>query len=308
MPAVITHHLFGEDALAKLPAGLIDGQEERLAFLLANQGPDPFFMRFLTTPKAAACCHRLAEAMHDRHVVPALFAAREAVSYLPPADLAIGRAFALGLVGHYVLDSLTHAFIYAEQDAIIEADPTLAGAEAEVHAVIESEIDSWMLWSLRGQTVLDVPAPSNLAHTKRVVRVGGAMFSQVAMDTFRIMVRPGYYEASVRDYGLVLALTNPPISSSVLSAAFLEHLVRGKSYLYAQAHPVQQGDRCPAANLERRPWRDASTGETSTESFADLYYDRALEAWPSFAEAFTRGEREVFAQLADGLNYNGVRR
>ena len=59
MPAIITHHVFGEEAVTALPEGLIDGQEELLAFLLGNQGPDPFFARFSTLPAHITACHRL---------------------------------------------------------------------------------------------------------------------------------------------------------------------------------------------------------------------------------------------------------
>lgn len=304
MPAVITHHLFGEDALAKLPAGLVDGQEEKLAFLLANQGPDPFFMRFLAWPPAAGACHRLGLAMHEGRVVEALFAAREAVSHLPQDDMGIGRAFALGLVGHYLLDSRTHPFVYAQQNALIATDPSLAGAEREVHSIIECEIDSWMLRSLRGQTVLEAPPMANLAHTDRVVRVGGALFSQLAMQVFDIRIGIGDYEGSVDDYELTLALTCPPISTTTLGIAFAERLLRGKSYLRSLAHPVQEDDECPAANLACRPWLDATTGQESTLSFGDLYY-LALDEWPTFAETYSRGDRGVFGRLTRGINYNG---
>ena len=50
MPSLITHHIFGEDAAQRLPEGLVDGEEELLAFLLGNEGPDPFFVRFRTIP------------------------------------------------------------------------------------------------------------------------------------------------------------------------------------------------------------------------------------------------------------------
>ena len=66
MPALITHHLFGEKSAALLPEGIIRNQEELLAFILGNQGPDPFFTRFSTTPENASACHRLAHLMHER--------------------------------------------------------------------------------------------------------------------------------------------------------------------------------------------------------------------------------------------------
>lgn len=113
MPAIITHHIFGEDVLRTLPAGMVEGEEEVLAFLLGNQGPDPLFARFSTVPSVAVRCRRLGHAMHDGRVVEAAFAMRDGVSHLPVADERVGRAFALGALGHYALDRTAHPFVFA---------------------------------------------------------------------------------------------------------------------------------------------------------------------------------------------------
>ncbi|HBO61097.1 MAG TPA: hypothetical protein DD645_00080, partial [Olsenella sp.] len=83
MPAVITHHIFGEDIAASLPAGMVEGEEELLAFLLGNQGPDPLFARFSTLPSRARTCHRLAGLIQGGSVTRALLALRDGVSHLP---------------------------------------------------------------------------------------------------------------------------------------------------------------------------------------------------------------------------------
>ena len=57
MPALMTHHLVGEESIERLPGGLISTDDERIAFLLANQGPDPFFFRF-RTPNSSTCTER----------------------------------------------------------------------------------------------------------------------------------------------------------------------------------------------------------------------------------------------------------
>ena len=66
MPALITHHLFGEESIDRLPAGIVTTPEERTAFLLANQGPDPFFFR-VRTPNLSSCM-QLAHRMHSAYV------------------------------------------------------------------------------------------------------------------------------------------------------------------------------------------------------------------------------------------------
>ena len=56
MPALITHHLFGEESIDRLPQGVITSDEERIAFILGNQGPDPFFFHMLTPGSSGWRC------------------------------------------------------------------------------------------------------------------------------------------------------------------------------------------------------------------------------------------------------------
>ena len=177
MPAIITHHIFGEDVLRTLPAGMVEGEEEVLAFLLGNQGPDPLFARFSTAPSVAVRCRRLGHAMHDGRVVEAAFAMRDGVSHLPVADERVGRAFALGALGHYALDRTAHPFVFAQQEALAAAEPSLAGAGSELHAVIESDIDSWILWEKRPRHGAG-PSRRRQPHAHRAHRPRGGSAAQ----------------------------------------------------------------------------------------------------------------------------------
>lgn len=304
MPAIITHHLFGEDAANALPAGTIKGQEELLAFLLGNQGPDPLYARILTTPQAASVCHKLADDLHDGHVVEAFVAAREAVTKLPDEDKRVGRAFVLGLLGHYVLDSTAHPFVYAQQFGICEADESLAELGDDVHALIESDIDVWMLWSQRGLTVRQAPAVANLARTERIRRVSSAIFSQIASQVFGTELGADEYGNSVRDYAFIYRLIDPVESRHSHLVTKLEKRVRDKAYLKALAHATKHDDTCPAANLSCQRWRNPFTGKPSTLSFGDLYI-LALEHWPAFATALLDDDRVALEDLTHGLNYLG---
>ncbi|MFR7798316.1 MAG: hypothetical protein ACLU37_09710 [Collinsella sp.] len=49
---------------------------------------------------------------------------RDGVSHLQPRDANLGRAFALGLLSHYVLDRNAHPFVYEQQFGIVESDPS----------------------------------------------------------------------------------------------------------------------------------------------------------------------------------------
>ena len=299
MPAIICHHIFGEDAAAMLPEGMIDGEEELLAFLLGNQGPDPLFARFSTLPGAAAADHRLAYQMHDERCGQALMAFRDGVQHLPVADERIGRAFVLGLLAHYRLDSVAHPFVFSQQEALAAASPALAGAQEDLHAVIESDIDSWILWEKRRATVLERPAHMNLMRTERICRVAGALFSQVAFSVYGRTMGAEEYGACVADYEFEYRMLDPASSPMARAVGALERIVKPHSFAQAMAHRVVRSCECAAANLDRRAWADPTDGRIRHESFADLF-EEALAGYPELAEAFVRGNIEF------SLNYNGV--
>ena len=304
MPAIITHHIFGEDIAAGLPKGLLEGEEELLAFLLANQGPDPLLARFSTLPSRVALCRSLGARIQGGRVTRAFMRLRDGVNRLPLADQRIGRAFALGLLGHYALDRKAHPFVVSQQRAIVGMDPSLAPAERGVHAVIESDIDSWILWEKRHATVEERPAATNLMRTERVARVGGALFSQVALAVYGIAIGAGEYAACVRDYETIYRLIEPAGSARARAIGAVERLGHGYSLMEALAHYVQRRDECPAANLERRAWEHPYTGEVRTDSFADLFDEARLE-YPALAEAFVRGDKDELSKLVGGLSYEG---
>lgn len=304
MPALITHHIFGEDLAQGLPAGLLEGEEELLAFLLANQGPDPLFARFSTLPARARACRRLADEVQASRATRAFLALRDGVSHLPSPDERVGRAFALGLLGHYALDRAAHPFVIAQQRALADADESLAPAAREVHALIESDLDTWILWEKRHATVLERPAAANLMRTARIERVGGALFSQMGLSVFGIAVGAGEYGAAVRDYERICRLIDPAGNRRVRALGTVERLARRRSLAEAASHYVRRSDECPAANLERRAWAHPFTGEVRHDSFADLF-DEARLAYPVLAEAFVRDRKDELRELVGGLNYEG---
>lgn len=304
MPALITHHLFGERSATLLPEGVITNEEELLAFLLGNQGPDPFFFRVLTTPERGSEARGLAHQMHDGRMTSAFTSLREGVGHLPAADAGIGRAFALGMLSHYALDRVAHPYVYAQQYAIIAAGDGLFDADSEVHAVIESDLDTWMLWKLRRATVHDCPPASELVRTERICRVAGALLSQVAWETFGLKVGASEYAGAVSNMELCYRAIEPYGSVRTSGIGAIEGIVRSHSLLRALSHRVSTSEECAAANLEHAEWVNPFTREASTESFPEVF-DRALKGWPSLSLAFTHGGDELREAVA-GLNYEGL--
>lgn len=304
MPAIITHHLFGEDASRKLASNHPFNEEELLAFLLGNQGSDPYYFCFTATPAAIQACHTLARVTHQDSVIDALLVARDAVTYLPQDDQKIGQAFALGLVAHYLLDSEAHAFIHAQEEQLFAVDESLREAQAQIHALIESELDTWLLWNTRKQTIAEAPAHGDLVRTERVSRIAGTICSQVAWQVYHITVSPDRYEGCLRDYELIYRTIDPKGNRYGRMLSGAERLGVRYSLLDALSHTDKPTEDCPSANLACHPWRDELTGEEKTTSFPDVFYD-SLDAWPALAEAYTRGDVDGLKALIR-RDYNGA--
>lgn len=303
MPAIITHHLFGEQSATLLPEGMVSTEEELLAFLLGNQGPDPFFFRVLGTPDTVKAAQKLAHNMHEEKMFEAFSVLRDCVSHLPKRDAELGRAFALGMLSHYALDRVAHPFVYAQEYALMDANQDLASAGNQVHAVIESDLDTWMLWQKRHATVIECPPTSELVYTERILQVAGAMLSHVAWAVFGLAVPPSGYGTAVKQMSLCYKVIEPYGSIGSNGLGVLERAVNEHSLIQSLAHKVSKSNECPAANLDRQVWVNPWTHDGSNESFMDLF-DKAAEGWPALALAFTHGGEELKGAIA-GLNYSG---
>lgn len=301
MPALMTHHLFGEESIERLPKGIIETDEDRAAFLLANQGPDPFFFR-VRTPHVRECL-KLAQVMHRSRLSAQFSAMREGVSRLQRHDASTGRAFALGMLSHYVLDRNAHPFVYAQQNGIIDTDPTLAGCGSEVHAVIEGDLDVLMLQLKRdGATVADYPPAGELMTNERIDKIAGALISHTAGTVYGLPVGASEYGGAVADMRLAYRLIEPYGSASSRVLSTLESAVRSKSILGALAHRVTLEPPRRTGNLDHLPWKNPFTQEVSRESFPELF-DRALDDYAATAARFIAGVD--MTEATGHVNYSG---
>ncbi len=291
MPALITHRLFGEESVELLAPGIVSTDEERMAFLLANQGPDPFFFRVRTL--AMGDCMELARRMHRARMTRQFSALREGVSRLNEHDAKLGRAFVLGLLSHYVLDRNAHPFVYDQQWGIMEADPSLSKQGSDVHAVIESDLDILMLQIKRdGATIEAFPPAAELVTTDRIDRVAGALMSHVANKVYGLPIGAGEYGGAVADMVLAYRMIEPAGSLPTRVVPLFAGL----------AHPVTDQAPRRAGNLDHLAWTDPFTDRASNESFPEVF-DRALEDYRSTAARFVDGAD--MAEVTRHVNYSG---
>lgn len=305
MPALITHHLFGEKAAKALPSSIFPNREHRLAFLLGNQGPDPFFFRFFGLPKSIESSQELASRMHNESIAKAFQVLRDAVLALPKEDQSLGRAFALGMLSHYALDRVAHPYVYGLQNEIIEQNvDAMADASSQVHAVIESQLDSWMLRRFRNKTVKECPPYKELETTDRINRVAGALLSQVAWEVFAIDLGADEYAQAVKNMTFVYKHIEPAGSLSGSALGLLEEKARGNySMLSSLSHEIVGSGDTPLANVDRKPWTNPWNHRKERDSFLDRF-NEALGNYPQLAKAFIAGGSKL-SRAVNNLNYEG---
>ena len=301
MPALITHRLFGEEALEKLPDGIVSSEDERIAFLIANQGPDPFFFRVRTLELGT--CMELGRRMHRCRITRQFDALRDGVSHLQKREASLGRAFVLGLLSHYVLDRTAHPFVYAQQWGIQKADESLAEAGSQVHAVIESDLDVLMLQLKRdGATVADCPPAGELLTNERINRVAGVLTSFMARHVYGIEISVADYGRAVADMQLAYHIIEPQGAPLSRAVGFAEGLLGNYSLLDSLAHRVTDEPPRRAGNLDHLAWENPFTSVPSNESFPEVF-DRALGAYARAASSFVGGDS--MARVTEHVNYSG---
>ena len=155
MPAIMTHDFFGKDVYDECFSTIGMTADERDAFLLGNQGPDPLFYTLIDP--ALKDFRNVGDVMHHERPTSLICAMRLAYEALDSSDRASGRAYALGFLCHYLLDSAMHPLVYAEQYAFCDAgvEGLDRSAGSYVHAEIERDFDEWC--SIRSFTARSRP-------------------------------------------------------------------------------------------------------------------------------------------------------
>ena len=307
MPAIITHDSFGRDVYDRLFSLIGGSRDEAEAFLLGNQGPDPLFYAVLS-PRLRAH-NRLGSTMHDKRPNELLAAFKSSLSVLDSVERPIGRAYALGFLCHYVLDSTAHPFVFFnEYEACDAGEPGLTRADgSEVHAVIESELDELVLFKKRETTVAAFnPAEEILKASDLVLRVVSKMYVYVAVTVYGEAIPADLFATAVKDFRIAQQAFHSPRGLKRAAIGRIERLARPHSFFRAMSHRPVKLTESVFDNHEHRTWEDPFTGKARTEGFWDLY-DEALRKAPPSISAFDQEGFDVEAarRITGDLNFSG---
>ncbi len=307
MPAIITHDTFGREIFHELFELIGNSRDETDAFLLGNQGPDPLFYA-ITDPRYLNLNH-LGSVMHRQKPSEVITAFKDAISILDEPDRKIGRAYALGFLCHYELDSREHAFIYTQEYDICDAgEPRLTRANAhDVHACIETELDELVLTVKRDLTIGTFkPASEILRASNHVLDVISQMYVYVLNTVYNRTILGHGFRGSVKAYRHLQHLFYSPRNIKRSIIGYTEMLIRPYSFLRAMSHVNQKITVSSFDNHDNLPWKNTFTGEVSTASFWDLYNEAKLGALTDLPTFDTpRFNVEAAQKITQGINFNG---
>ncbi len=307
MPAIITHDTFGRDVYGQLYTFIGGTKNETDAFLLGNQGPDPLFYAAVN-PRLGDCA-RLGSLMHAEHTGRLLASFKQAVNHLPVDQRPIGRAYCLGFLCHYLLDSTAHPFIYAQEYELCDAgEPGLDRSNgSDVHAVIESELGELVLTVKRQRTLDDFnPAQDILKASDTVLDIISQMYAYVALDVYGLMIPADGFKAAVKAFRRVQAIFYSPNGVKRAALGAIETKLRPYSFIKAMSHRNTAVTESDFDNRDHNQWANPYTEEVSTASFFDLY-NQALTQAASALSNFDAPSFDVTAarSLTHDANFSG---
>lgn len=307
MPAIITHDFFGRDVYDRLFSTIGGSRDEAEAFLLGNQGPDPLFYTVLSPQLRAH--HRLGNTMHNKKPTELLKAFKDALSILNGAELPVGRAYVLGFLCHYTLDSTMHPFVFFHEYRLCDAgEPGLSRADgSEVHGVIESELDELVLFAKREQTVATFnPSVEILKASDFVLAVISKLYAYMAVTVYGELVPKDLFATAVKDFRIAQRFFHSPTGRKRNLVGRIEQLARPFSFYRSMAHRPVELTESDFDNRQHEPWENPFTGETSTEGFWDLY-EKALEKAQNNIATFDQDDFDLEAArgITGELDFSG---
>lgn len=312
MPAMLTHDFFGRDAYARV-MGVTDlyTPDERDAFLLGSQGPDPLFYLMLLPPLKVF--ERLGSDMHHVAPEPILLSLRKAVDELDELDRSVGRAYLAGFVCHYLLDRAVHPLVFYWERGICQAGVEgLDGSDGSiVHAEIERDLDEMVLFAKRGETIETYrPYREVLRGRDEMLRVlGDVYFSSVVGPLADDEPTANHvFPLAVACFRVAQKMFWSPSGRKTSGIAMMEGGVLGNRYslVRAMSHRVRPEATSDFDNRDHKAWRNPFTNETSEKSFWDLYEGALEEVVPAVETVLGDGfDEDAAAKLTLGLNFGG---
>ena len=311
MPALLVHDFFGRDALGTV-SGLLgfSSDDERDAFLLGSQGPDPFF--YLVANPLTRKDNLVGSLMHGSKPARLLVAMREAYDRADILERSITRAYVAGFLCHYLLDREVHPLVYATTFALCDAGVSGLdhSAESRVHEEIERDFDEMALFTKTGETVETYRPYERVLHgSAEVLGAAGDAIRNAVSATYGRAIDPWAFSEAVNLFRIAQRVLYSPEGTVRETIGGIERAFTGADYslVVAMTHRARRSTTSAFDNRAHKPWENPFTHEVKTDSFWDLYQAALAKVEPAEQIFFARGFDEAMAhRLTHDLNFSGA--
>jgi hypothetical protein len=302
MPSLITHYLFADDFLSRHQGTDSFVSLYPDAFRLASQGPDPFFFVGLLPQRKLhldLAKMRPGSVIHhsDCRQMISLMLEETDKGMLLEGDRQLFKAFILGQIAHYVLDSTCHPYVYYWTG--FDATGHLSGKFNYEHAHFEARLDASQAAKRSLGNLLS--APWDVLNIKEEdLKTISEHFTAVLETFFNRQLPSGFYCDAVFNMKDIYRYVN---TGSCFRRALIYPTHLRQLRLPKTTDPI-------CLNDEHLPWKEPKDGHERRESFSELYQ----KASRKLDEAYAIISRDGFSVdnltplIFSGLNYNGLKK
>lgn len=271
MPGFVTHYIFGRETYRKLKCNSLKKNlhYNRAAYALGLQGPDLFFYYL---PSYALHSHNLGALAHTSETQAFFLGLIQSYLRLSrTADRGIAEAYLAGFLGHYLLDTTCHPYIYAMTHYHGKGEK----AYFSRHAYLETDIDTALL----DEKLHRKPCEFHSADTIVLSFQQKKVITQLLYDAYHyafpaLSLRKLTMWAGIFSIQFGMRMLHDDSGQKKVLFRFLEKHFLG----YPLFSPLIPSDtllfRTDPLNLRHASWTNPwDSSHTSTKSFCELYED-----------------------------------
>lgn len=314
MPGFTTHYLFGLHAYKQLHSPALKKiiKDNPAAYSLGLQGPDLFFY-FLPSytirrRNIGSIAHTESTNKFLRHLLDSrgLFRGKypSACPQDPKAkDLQIAEAYIAGFLGHYILDTQCHPYVYWKTGFRMKKSNRYYSS----HMSLETDIDQELLMRERHCLPSEFRQDATIALTKRQAHVIAKILSYIYGKTYpRLGVLHITMHAAIRSIQLGTRFFHDPSGRKKRIAAGLEKALLGHPMLSTMIPSDTAAVHDDPLNLKRREWKNPwDMSLVSHATFPELMAQaqkRYQEALTALEKLYFAASQQIPAAIAEGAH------
>lgn len=250
MPAVLSHYFQSLDVIELLKKENIKVNKD--AFVFGGQGPDFLYFHRLSPIQLGRSQRKIGVKLHETDIDKTLSVMSEYLLQYPDDNIVL--SYVLGFISHYALDRDAHPYVYAVQEAIIEAEH-IKYRGFFVHCRIEHSLDVIMLrdrLQLNGSQFNATKILTNdmeiiTAQAKLMLYVINRLYGENTISERQLI-------NAFRDMRSNLKLLHDPFLIKRTIFAGLEKLLHTGPAVTCAIRPLMEDGLWDYANVEKAVW------------------------------------------------------